>query len=176
MKTNTTPANKQRNLSLKLVFICLNFIAFLFVLQILNAQVVKFDDYIQELKMQKSAHKLEQAEHLHSFAFDLHPTFYVNNNQIITTDSELPTCGEIDYDDFQLLSSPNSKFENVEFLTIRLKTPKTQKVNLNLLSNLQNLKYIYFICEYSCDSSSIEQLLEGTNTEIKILYSIIIPN
>lgn len=176
MKTYPTPAKKQRNISIKLVFIYLNFIALLFVIQMLNAQVVKFDDYIQELKMQKSAIKIEEANHLNSLAYDLHPTFYVNSNQIISTDSETPICGEIDYDEFHLLSSSNSKFEDVEFLTIHLRSIKTQKLNLNLLYNLQSLKYINFICEYSCNSSSIEQLLEGNNTKIKIFYSIIIPN
>lgn len=176
MKTNTTPANKQISISLKLVFIYLNFIALLFGIQILNAQVVMFDDYIKELKNQKSAAKFDEVKHLNSLAFDYHPSFYIKDNEIVTIDSKTPICGEIDFGDFQILSTPNSKFENVEFLTIRLKTPKTQKVNLNLLSNLQNLKYIYFICEFSCNSSSIEQLLEGSNTEIKIFYSTIIPN
>lgn len=179
MKTDITSVNKQGKVTKKLVLIYLNFVAIIFLFQALTAQeVVKIDDYIQELKMQKSAIKTEQANHLLSLAFDFHPTFYVNNNQIITSDSELPICGEIDYDNYQLLNSPNSKFENVELITIRLRNQpqETQKINLNQLSHLGNLKYIHFICEYSCSSSSIEQLLEGSNTEIKIFYSTIIPN
>lgn len=150
--------------------------ALLFGIQMLNAQVVMFDDYIKELKNQKSVTKVDEVKHLNSLAFDYHPSFYIKNNQVVTIDSKTPICGEIDFDDFQTLSTPNSKFESVEFLTVYLRTPKTQRVNLDLLSNMKNLKYIHFICDYSCNSSSIEKLLGRNNTEIKLLYSIIIPN
>ncbi|MDD2413374.1 MAG: hypothetical protein RBS19_09905 [Bacteroidales bacterium] len=179
MKTNmnSSPTNKQKNIYYKLVLIYVSFIALIFAVQALSAQkVINLDEYINELKMEKSTESIENAEILRSLAFDYNPTFFVKDNQITVINPEIPICGEIDFDEIQWLNSPNSKFENVEFLTIRLRTPTTQKINLDQFSNLQNLSYIHFICEYSCNSSSIEQLIEGNNTKIKIFYSINIPN
>jgi hypothetical protein len=179
METNKIQNSKQNGVSFKLVIIYVGFIALLFGIQSIYGQkAIKFDDYLEGLKNQKSLNGKSKAESMKSLAFDHQPTFYVRDNQIITIDSKAPICGDIELSDIHLLNSRNSKFENVEFLTIRLRSEisRASKLNLNQLSHFKNLKFIHVICEYSCVPTSIEQIFEGENSKLQIFYSISIPN
>lgn len=63
---------------------------------------------------------------------------------------------------------------NIEIVTINLENPNqlNNPINLNLLSEFKNLKYIYFISTFDISSDNIANLIQGDSEKYMVFYKV----
>jgi hypothetical protein len=141
---------------------------------------------VQELNMALAAMKASSVKsvqdnslRISSLVNEINPTIYINNGVIRTSHNTPSVCADVDIQSLNRLSESNSAYEQVELLKIRINEDDVSGVILNIgnLSSFTNLKYILFVCSYSCSPSSINSLyLSSADNGIAVYYQISIPN
>ncbi len=140
------------------------------------------------LVLKSSPDSAIQAEgvHLKSLTSDLLPSIYFQQGELAGTYKNNPTILFTDISSIPLLSNSNPLFSKIEIISIRIKKQEDmQKVVLKLsdLSGFENLKYIYFLCDFSicpeqpeniaCENEKISEIVQNNgNHLIEILYKI----
>ena len=158
------------------------FIMFLIIIFLsfkLNAQDSKeLGKTINLLLSSSSASDNDLANHLKSLVYNLQTTVFLENGNIKTLDDKSPVCADVDAQSISLLSETNSLFENVELITIRLKSSQdiSNIIKLASLKSFHKLRFIVFLCSFNCDSALINKLyLPDSNSVIPVYYLISIP-
>ena len=145
----------------------------------LNAQNSKeLRKTIDLLKSSSSVADNALANHLKSLFYDLQTTVFLENGKIKTLDDKTPVFADVDAQSISLLSEINPLFENVELITIRLKSSQdiSNTIKLASLKSFQKLRSIVFLCSFNCDSTLINKLyLPDSNSVISVYYLVSIP-
>jgi hypothetical protein len=151
---------------------------FLFSSQSMSAQNIKeYNTLINSMNNTRQSGSIEP-EILKSLVFDLKPKIYINNKEENTYGNGSPECVNIDAKSIELLYENNQLFSNVEMITINLNSSDELNFVLDLskLQSFTNLKYIQFLCSFSCDSVFLSKLNQVTSkTGIIVFYRISIP-
>ncbi|MFC5195784.1 hypothetical protein ACFPH8_10620 [Bizionia hallyeonensis] len=108
--------------------------------------------------------------------YDLEPSVYIKNNQIIeVTEGQKPKVVKLkDTNSFNILSSDNDLFKRVEMITINIKSASDliRPFNVDNIRGFGSLKYIYLKCESSVTESQIRNFIQQADSEISIFYKI----
>ncbi len=108
--------------------------------------------------------------------YDLEPSVYIKNNQIIeVTEGQKPKVVKLkDTNSFNILSSDNDLFKRVEMITINIKSASDlmRPFNVDNIRGFGSLKYIYLKCESSVTESQIRNFIQQADLEISIFYKI----
>lgn len=108
--------------------------------------------------------------------YDLEPSVYIQNNQIVNvTESLAPKVLKLkDVNSFNILSTRNDLFKRVEMITINIKSTSdlTRPFNVDNIRGFGSLKYIYLKCEASVTESQIRNFIQQADSEISIFYKI----
>lgn len=108
--------------------------------------------------------------------YDLEPSVYIKNNQIIeVTEGQAPKVVKLkDINSFSILSSDNDLFKRVEMITINIKSASDlmRPFNVDNIRGFGSLKYIYLKCESSVTESQIRNFIQQADSEISIFYKI----
>lgn len=108
--------------------------------------------------------------------YDLEPSVYIQNNQIVeVTEGQAPKVLKLkDVNSFDILSTRNDLFNRVEMITINIKSASelTRPFNVDNIRGFGSLKYIYLKCESSVTESQIRNFIQQADSEISIFYKI----
>ncbi len=109
--------------------------------------------------------------------YDLEPSIYIQNNQIIdVTESIAPKVLKLkDVNSFNVLSTRNALFKRVEMITINIKSASelARPFNVDNIRGFGSLKYIYLKCEATVTESQIRNFIQQADSEISIFYKIL---
>ena len=125
--------------------------------------------------------------HLESLVYDLQPTLYFENGQIIKKSGDPQV--KVNTDVVSMAQVGGGQSSNVEIICIRVQSLQELQMQLNLLtlSGYSNLKYVYFLCSFdlcpggpagsSCETEKISRMVVPTeNSGIQIVYQVSIPS
>jgi hypothetical protein len=72
------------------------------------------------------------------------------------------------------LNNAISLKNNIEIVTVNLDNPNqlNAPINLSLLSEFKNLKYIYFITSFEVTNSAIANLIQGDSEKYMVFYKV----
>lgn len=81
------------------------------------------------------------------------------------------------FTDLNSISSLNNSItlkNNIEIVTVNLDNPNqlNSAINLNLLSEFKNLKYIYFISSFEVSNDGIANLIQGDSEKYMVFYKV----
>ncbi|CAH8286286.1 hypothetical protein EV196_106246 [Mariniflexile fucanivorans] len=166
-----------------LYFILFSLYLFLFSFNELSAQengVFELKESNTSSKQTSKTLKGTDRDGFYNLTYKLHPTFYVENKNIMENNTNNIKVTKLTFNDlnsFDLLNQYNPKFDDVELITITLKTVGDfkNKLNLSSLSGFSNLKYIYVKCNFECTELQIKQFIEF-DPNIRVFYKIEIPS
>ena len=116
-------------------------------------------------------------DEFYKLAFNLHPTYYYENNSLKST-YDSGNLSKLTFEDVKSSNSiknKNPKYDQVELITIILKNVNDLKSPLNLSKdqNLKKLKYVYIKCYFKCSDDDIKNFIR-TDKNVRIFYSNII--
>lgn len=141
-----------------------------------SQEVVELNIYLRQLKGSSDPVTEASATHLESLLKDRLPTVYIGN-AIVTNGETQPLCVKIKAGSTDQLTSHNPLFNNIELITIKLKTPADLNFILDLtkLPGFTNLKYVYFLYEFKTGVEDPRRLFIP-KTGITVLYKVSIPS
>lgn len=118
------------------------------------------------------------ADKLNSLLYDLQDAAYFKDGKINYYGVSSPSVLFVDVDQLQNISSQLNKLMRVELVKIYLKGRSPRAINKEVLNELPNLKYIFFVCD-NCSESEMTNFLptrEDVEKEILIIYNSETPN
>lgn len=111
--------------------------------------------------------------HFYDLAFKLHPTIYLKNNIVkkIYGDGIIKKITFEDTKSFGMLNNQDSKYKDVELITIKLtsKTDLNTQLDLSNSSVFVNLKYIYLKSNFKLKSEVVKNFIK-VSPNVRILY------
>lgn len=168
----------------------LAFYTFLFSLCILlfsSSELVAQENDIYEVNatntLSKTSSKKENPKDRESFydlAFKLHTTSYVENNSIRKSNKNSTSVSKLTFNDvssFNVLKQTNQDFNDVELITIVLKSANdlNNKIDLTEINGFDNLKYVYIKCQFNCSEQQIKGFVTSNGT-VRVFYKTEIPS
>ncbi len=135
---------------------------------------------IKEVKEIMARLDTKKVERLNSLMYDLQTTVYLENGEVKIFGDGMPVYVKADVNSIKKLSEKNLKFNDVEFLEIRLNNLGDEtKVRLtpSAISGLTNLKYLLVRSSYELSKIQFEKIFSGFDgSSITILHEVSIPN
>ena len=123
----------------------------------------------------KSKNQTDNKE-FYDLAFNLHPTYYINKNNIKKSnhkESSILKLTFFDTQSFNVFSQDNSNYRSVKLIIVNIKTLSdlNNKLNLSNIQGLNNLKYIFIKCYFKCTEQQMKDfVLHDSN--IRIFYRV----
>lgn len=163
------------------------FLVSIFVVLIPCNEIIAQEKGIYELKensmLSKDSSKKSKTPDRAGFydlAFKAHPTSYAFNNNLKSPVESTVNISKLTFNDtksFGLLNNNNKNFNNVELITITLKSVDdlNNKLILTEYSNFGNLKYVYIKCFFDCTEQQIKEFI-SPDTNVRVFYKIEIPS
>ncbi|HZK09300.1 MAG TPA: hypothetical protein VFC92_14035 [Bacteroidales bacterium] len=129
--------------------------------------------------------ELSSAAHLQSLVTEPHPTVYLTKGEIRASEELAPAVAICDAASVNMLYANAPSFSQVELVKIIASSIDDLPASIDLikLEELTNLKYLlvefaYDACDGStndCQTSILEGIIQGTSTQITVIYSQLIP-
>lgn len=115
------------------------------------------------------------SERLNSLLYDLHDAAYFKDGKMSYYGISSPVVLFIDVDQLQDISSQINKLARVELVKIYLKGRSPRAVNMEVLDDLPNVKYVFFVCD-RCGESEMTNLFSSRangedEKDILIIYN-----
>lgn len=114
-------------------------------------------------------------EHPYDLLYDLNATVYAKDNAILNVEGVgAPVVLKfLDTQSFKLASTANTLHDQVELITINLKSANDLRspFQLNAIQGFNNLKYIYLKCEFAISENQIRTFLQNADPKIVFFYS-----
>lgn len=125
-------------------------------------------------KSQMSSNSVDY-EGIKSLVYDLHPTVYIEDQQVKNFDEDKPIKVEVYSNSINLLTTKNPLFNSVELLVFKSFDGHTStQIDISGLQSFENLKFIYVECAANCSVSTIEKMFSNTGN-IPVIYQITTP-
>lgn len=167
----------KKNTTLSLYIFLLIFSTSLFFGNCLIAQEeeiyeVTNNDSFKNVSKSKSMSNTDR-EGFYELAFKMHPTHYFKNNSLKSV-YNTANPAKLTFEDtksFNLIKN-NSKFNEVELITIMLNSSNDLNNSIDLSENteLNKLKYVFIKCNFKCSEDNIKKFV-NVNSKIRIFYS-----
>lgn len=151
----------------------------LFLLSSINAQTV------MSLESAKQSLEPSSAAHLQSLVTDLHSNVYVSQGEFKTYGEGSPVVAICDAASVNLLYGNNPALSQVELINVAANSASElpSSIDLTQLEGLADLKYLFVVFEYDacggsadgCLASILEGIIQGTSSQITVIYSLSIP-
>ncbi|HNW75131.1 MAG TPA: hypothetical protein PKN44_15990 [Bacteroidales bacterium] len=153
---------------------------FLLILSILsgNSQDLReLKAYLGERREADAINRTGDALHLEQLVYPTSNLLYLRNGSIEKTGQSLASL-DTDAPSLRLLTGISTDFADIELIKVRLSESDAQDVRtlLEKRNGFNKLKFILFVCEFSCDSVSLQKFLPRNAAGITLLYSVSIPN
>ncbi|WP_188653716.1 hypothetical protein [Yeosuana aromativorans] len=126
----------------------------------------------------KGANKMNNDRtEFYNLAFNLHPTYYFENN-FLKTSYDSGNLSKLTFEDAKssnIVKNEDPKYDQVELITIALENISDLKNSIDLSKdkNLKKLKYVYIKCYFNCSEDDIKKFIQ-TDKNVRIFYSNII--
>ncbi|GAB1454296.1 hypothetical protein MASR2M47_43520 [Draconibacterium sp.] len=151
----------------------------LFLLSGINAQTaMSFDSAKQTLEP-------SSAEHLQSLVTNLHPNVYLSQGGFKTYGEGSPVVAICDAGSVNMLYSGDPVLSQVELINIKANSASDlpSSIDLTQMQGLTNLKYLMVVFAYdacggntdACLASKLEGIIQGTSSQITVLFKLSIP-
>ncbi|WP_042501222.1 hypothetical protein [Algibacter lectus] len=111
----------------------------------------------------------------------LHPTAYLANNKLKNTygDGDVVKLTLDDVGSLNLIKQDKGNFDNVELITITLKSiaDLSTPITLSNDSGLSKLKYLYIRCYFDCNNEQIKSFVKNiSNSNVRVFYTSVRPS
>ncbi|MWW23422.1 hypothetical protein [Algibacter lectus] len=111
----------------------------------------------------------------------LHPTAYLANNKLKNTygDDDVVKLTLDDVASLNLIKQDKGNFDNVELITITLKSiaDLSTPITLSNDSGLSKLKYVYIRCYFDCNNEQIKSFVKNiSNSNVRVFYTSVRPS
>jgi len=125
--------------------------------------------------------------HLDSLVYNIQPTLYFENGQLVVVPTETPISVNTDVASLNMVL--NASYNQVEIICIKIQSLQDLQMylTLSILSGYSDLRYVYFLCTFdicpgqiakdTCELEKIANMVNvGGNTIISVIYSVSIPS
>lgn len=109
------------------------------------------------------------ASRLNSLLNDVQPAAYFQNGKMNYYGTTSPEVLYVDFGQFSNISTEINKLSSVELVKVYLKDNNPLVVNQEILNELPNLKYIFFVCDRCGESNMTNMLASRKDLSDKIL-------
>jgi hypothetical protein len=139
------------------------------------------------MSFQSAMQTLEPAEaaHLQSLVKNIHPTAYLSQGEITTYGEGAPVVAICDAASINMLYGNEPFISQIELIRVSANSMSDlpASIDLNQLEGLTDMKYLYVVFEYDacggsadgCLASILEGIIQGTSSQITVIYRLSIP-
>ena len=123
--------------------------------------------------------------HLKSLATEIHPKAYLNQGVITTYGEGAPVVAICDAASINMLYENNPALSQIEMIRITANDVSglPSSINFTQLQGLEDLKYLYVVFAFNacgggsdgCLASMVAAMIQGTSSQITVIYSLSIP-
>lgn len=156
----------KRNIFQKNIF----FVLFFLITTISFAQSENVDSYLANLENSRQDSKLTHLKHL---LYDLQSAVYSSSVEIKVYGDQ-PTALFTDINSIYSLNTSVSSKSTIEIVTIKIEklADLSRSIDLNALSDFENLKYIFISSAIETSPSVINNLIKNDTSKYVLLYKI----
>ncbi len=125
------------------------------------------------------------AAHLQSLVADIHPTAYLTQGEITTYGEGEPVVAICNATSISMLYENIPELSQIELIRITANSASDlpASIDADQLQGLTDLKYLFLVFAYdecggssdACLASIIEGIIQGTSSQITVIYSLSIP-
>ena len=154
------------------------FILLLVVGSIAQGQTVfELRSKLVEMKGSTDSLITKEAVRIESLVYSLQSRLYILQGVEKTYGIVPPVCATVDAQSVNKLKDADSLFSQVELITIKIDKPDDLNLSLDLtaLSGFTNLKYVHFLCSFSCAPEDLSKLLTP-NPAVTVFYIVSLPS
>jgi hypothetical protein len=147
---------------------------FLFPAISVSQEIVHLGAKITSLQSQQDPMLKNEGNRLQSLANDLHPMIYIKNGNIESYGSSSPVFFELSASELHLLHQSDARYNDIEFLRIKVETEAQLNglfINVSNLNHFPSLKYLHFECAFHYSSSALASHVAG-NDDVSVLFSV----
>jgi len=179
---------KKIRAKLLILFNCKLIISLWFVLiaGVLSSQTVnQLDFQISTMLSSSDPSVVSQGQHLQSLVTNMHPTAYLTQGEITIYGEGAPAVAICDAASVSLLYGNNPTLSQIEIIRFTVDTDSElpSSIDLTQLLGLADMKYLLVVFAYDacgagsegCLVSIVEGIIQGTSSQITVMYSLSIP-
>jgi hypothetical protein len=150
-------------------------------------QIQELGSKLANMKASPDPSVRAEGVHLESLVYNIQPTLYYENGQLVNVPGEPPV--RVNTDVQSLGAVTKASYGQVEIIVIKIQSLQELQMQLNVasLSGFSKLGYIYFLCSFelcsgqagenSCELEKIARMINlGNNTTVNVTYSVSIPS
>lgn len=138
-------------------------------------QILELKSFLKTLKSseQNARSSYSSSQNVEKLVYNVQPSIYVQSGPIKTY-GEKPTNLFVDVNAMNRLSDSGLLKNNIEIVTIQISTSTdlNSVIDLSLLSNFKNLKYVHIVSSIATTQSSIVRMVQNQNEKYSVFFSI----
>lgn len=138
-------------------------------------EIKEIKTYISSLKTGNKKMKVSasNSQYIENLVFGVQPSIYLNSgNEKIYGDKPVKLFTDIS--SLRTISSSNLSKDDIEIVVIKIKniTDLNSKIDLDIFSNFNNLKYIYILSTTNTSEQNIANMFINYRNQYSIFYKI----